>query len=521
MQPATVAIIVTLSLMKFAPSQGACEEGKTRLIAFPRVPTSRFLIGLAAALVIAFGLWRYLQAPSFWLDEAYIAAQLKQPSFHAIFARLEYGQYFPRLYLLALAGLRELLGYEIWVLRLLPFLLFIAGTLLWAYLLQKRTGAQILPALIAGGLLIGSGYWLDQAIQLKQYTFDVALALVPFAVSDAVLQRAFVEGKERTRLALFALPSLLSYTYPLAFGARLLGWYLEHGRLRGWKVRLSAVGLVATVTLMALAAIWLTDHRFNLQDKASYFSYWRDCILSSSLPHGAGATLRLLAKFLWGWHGRMPPVTAGMIGLQAIGIFAIAQRWKRRAAEETLWGSRSMGALVLLVGMVAASLLVHYPICAGRAMLFTQLQTQVLALEGAIWLLQNVRRAKLVNGLLWAFVAVLLFYSGRQFVRTAATEPDENLLPAVALIDRNQADSIWVHPCSVAQVRSLPDGLPVDRVIVDTKNRLPERGQRMWVVWTHLGSEDCQKQLADLRQRARSWQLIHEGAGRGLALAEF
>lgn len=78
------------------------------------------ILAAGAALLIAGGA-RYAYQPSFWLDEAFVAASLRNPSPHTIFARLEYGQHYPRIYLLCIALLRQAAGYHIWVLRLPPF----------------------------------------------------------------------------------------------------------------------------------------------------------------------------------------------------------------------------------------------------------------------------------------------------------------------------------------------------------------------------------------------------------------
>src|SRR5215216_1248061 len=137
---------------------------------------------MAAAAIIFAGAMRYAMQPSFWLDEAFVAVSLRSPTLHTIFSQLEYGQFFPRIYLLAIAALREFFGYTIWVLRLLPFLSFVLATLLWARLLAKRALVFAVLNLMAAALLIGASFWLDQAIQLKQYTFDVLLALIPFLI---------------------------------------------------------------------------------------------------------------------------------------------------------------------------------------------------------------------------------------------------------------------------------------------------------------------------------------------------
>jgi hypothetical protein len=499
----------------------ASQSRKSELIFNSQIAVSRLMVWLSAFALIAAGFIRYLHQPSFWLDEAFVAVSLKNPSLQTIFAQLEYGQYFPRIYFSAIAALREIFGYRIWSIRLLPFLSFVIATVLWAQLLLKRAASVFIAGLLSTAFLLGANYWLDQSIQLKQYTLDVLLALIPFLLSDEVYKETLAEGKRKWILVVLAIPCALSYTYPMSVGARLAGWYLDYGRKQSWRIRPSAIVIFVGAMALALSSIYVTDHRFNFQDRAAYYSYWSDCILGARLQEGMGSALRLLAKFLWGWHGRMPMVTALMAPLQIIGVYWIIRRWRNPAVEEenALWGSRSCGSLILLAGVVTASLLVNYPICAGRVTLFTQVHTQILALEGALFLWAFLKRGK-VKAILFSIIAgVLLFHSGREYVRFCRAESAENLHPILPLIDRAVADKVWVHPCSVAQVRALPEPLPVTDVMLTGK--LPKRAGKVWILWSHLGNETCQQELAEIKERASSWQIIHEGSGRGLALAEF
>lgn len=471
----------------------------------------------AALAVIIAGAVRYVAQPSFWLDEAFVAVSLREPSPHAIFAQLEYGQFFPRLYLASIAAIRELFGYSIWALRLLPFLCFIIATAFWARLLEKRARQFTSLALFSAALLVGASFWLDQAIQLKQYTFDVLFALVPFLIGDNFFKETFINGKRRVLLLALALGCLLSYTYPFALGARVLGWYLNQGRRAGWRVHPSTVFIFAISVAVALVGIWMTDHRFNLIDRPAYLAYWNDCILRSHFEHAP----RLIAKFLWGWHGRQPFVTAGMVPLQILGVYSVISRWKNaQATANDSWGSRSIGSLVLLIGMIFASALLGYPICAGRVTLFAQVHTQLLALEGALFVLTFWSRRKAPLAFLYVFLAILMFHSVRDYGRFVRAEAPENIRPMLSLIKPEVADSLWVHSCSVAQVRSLPDALPVEQIKPGTTGR-PPKGEKLWVLWTHLGAESCRRELEQIRNQARSWQMIHEGPDRGLALAEF
>ncbi|MBI3652187.1 MAG: hypothetical protein HY231_14295 [Acidobacteria bacterium] len=482
---------------------------------------AKFLMWLVVAALLIAGFLRFLQQPTFWLDEAFIAVSLKNPTLQTIFARLEYGQYFPRLYLLMLAAVREIFGYRIGVLRLLPFLFFVIGTWLWAKLLWKRAEGVFVVGLVSAALLLGATYWLDQAVQLKQYTFDVTLAVLPFLLGDEFYETAFAEGKNQKRLLLLALPCALSYTYPLSLGARFAGWYLQRGRRSGWRLRPSAFFRFAAAMALALVAIYVTDLRFNFQDRTAYLAYWNDCLLQAQLQQGVGKTARLLSKFLWRWHGRMPLVTAVLVPLQIIGVYGVIKRWKATDAnaEEKRWGSRSVGSLVLLIGVMAASALLNYPICAGRVLLFTQVHIQLLTLEGALFLWALIKSQKARAIVFALLIGILLFHAGREYLRFVRAEPAENLKPVLPLIEAAVSDTIWVHPCSVAQVRALPDALPAPVVMLDGK--IPASGTTVWILWTHLGDKHCQQALAEIKQKSRRWQVLHEGDGQGLALAEF
>jgi hypothetical protein len=480
------------------------------------------LIWVVAAVVVAGCAIRYSMQPTFWLDESFVAASLRDPTFDKVFAPLEYNQHFPRLYLSAIASLQMLFGYEIWSLRLLPFLCFIGGTLLMALLLARRSGTLWASAWLACLLLLGSSYWLHQAVQLKQYTFDVLLALIPFVISDRFYEESLAKSRYKTMLIILALPCLLSYSYPISLLARLAGWYVAYGRRRTWRLNMPAVSALAISASLSLAGIWLTDYRFNFRVFSSYQAYWGDCILSDRLADGLPAALKLIANFFWGWHGRMTMVTAGIAPLQVAGVYSIIRRWKRaRTSDDDAWGSRSVGSIILIGGLILANLLVNYPICAGRTTLFALIHFQILAIEGLIFASDRYRARRAARVTIVLFIAIVAFHMAREYVRFITSEPSENLHPVVRLINPDEANTVLVHSCSVAQVRALPYALPVGNVLYGSKSARPPVGEKVWVLWSHLGADYCQTELEQLRGSAKSWQTIHEGPGRGLALAEF
>jgi hypothetical protein len=498
-------------------------ENFSQFLSANRRIMNRTIIWGSAIFIIASCFIRYFQFPTFWLDEAWAAIPLKEPSLQTIFTRFDMGLYFPRIYMSVIAILREIFGYKIWSLRLLPTACFIFGTIFWLRLLAKRSSSFMSLNLLSGMLVLGSSFWLEQSIQLKQYTFDVVLALIPFLVSDASLREALSDGKKRGKLIALALPCALSYTYPIALFARLLGWYLYHGKRKTWRLNLSAVLLISIAVLLALSSIWITDYRYNLRDQTSYLGYWNDCIFHIS-DHPI-RSLRLIANFLWGWHhgSLLPLVVAGVAPLQALGAYRAVKRLSDKNALEadSDWGSRTLGSLCLLGGMIFASAIVSYPICTGRLVLFTQVHTQILIIEGALYIITFWNMRKFARGFLFGSIAVVVLYSTHRYIGFLKEKPPENLRPILSLIDPAASDTVWVHPCSEAQVKSLPDPLPVQQVITKTRNRLPEPGQRVWVLWTHLSDGLCKDSLEELRSDAKSWQVVHESSGRGLALAEY
>ena len=225
-----------------------------------------------------------------------------------------------------------------------------------------------------------------------------------------------------------------------------------------------------------------------------------------------------------------------MVILQMLGIYWVIKRWKAGdKTEDSSWGARSMGSIILLFGVILASGILNYPICGGRIVLFTQIHTQILALEGALFILSFRNRHKIARIILALFILTVLIYSGRVYIHYIRSESAENLMPLLSLINPDIANTIWVHPCSVAQVKALPEPLPVEQVLfgkeakdaklehrsTGTEIEAPQPGQKAWIIWTHLSGEFCRKPLEQIRNQARSWEMIHEGPDRGLALAEF
>jgi hypothetical protein len=487
--------------------------------------SGRSFIWAVAAAVVALGILRYYQAPSFRLDEAFIAVSVRSRSLQSIFAPLEFGQYFPRFYLAAIIISRNMLGYQVWVLRLLPTLSYVIGTLFWARLLAKRSGRRLIPGLLSAALLLGASFWQEEAIQLKQYTLDVLVAIIPFLLPDEYFKETLADGRRPVHLVLLAVPSLFSYTYPMALGARLCGWYLHEGRWRGWRLHLRGMAVLLIALILAFGIMWMSDYQFNLKNRGAYLTYWQNDLLKPRFKEGLGSGFSLIVNCLWGWHhGRFNFLVIALVApLQVLGVYGVIRRWKNREADpdHSDWGSRTMGSLVLLPGVILASALLDYPIAAGRLTLFTQVHTQLLAIEGTFFIVSSFGQRKLRLTYLYATVVIVSIYSGHRYLDMLGSEPKENIRPLLPLMKSEIADTVWVHPCSIAQVESLPDPLPVQNVLLETKRKQQEPNGRVWILWTNLSDDYCRQRMDEIRASASGWQVVDAGPGRGLALAEF
>jgi hypothetical protein len=494
-----------------------------------RVKPAFVAVLIAALALIAAAVIRYLEMPSFWLDEAFVAVALRNPSPDLISNRLEPdGTVFPRLYLSAIALVRHFTGYQIWSLRLPSLLFFIAATILWARLLIRVSSHRLILGILAGALLLGSVLWLSHGGQLKQYSLDVFVSLLPFAVPDQSLDQTLTQGKRKLTIVALAVPLLISYTYPYALAARLAGWYLYRVRWRGpraWKLSVPSLALFFAAAFGSIALLWFADLRFTWVERPAYTAYWSSCILGVTLKQGILPSLHVLEKFFWGWHRGLIILIAVVAPLQAIGLWSVFKGLTNSASSPASGtGSVLVGSVFVIGGLILASLLGIYPICADRITLFAQVHFQLLTIEGVSFILARWQTRPAVVAA--SVVATLLsFYAVRDYGRFVVAEPTENLRPLIRRIDSSISDRLWVHECSVAQVRSLPDRLPVSEVVLGNsspdRNLKVARGERIWVLWSHLGAEYCVRSLEQVKARAHSWQVVEERSGRGLALAEF
>ena len=476
----------------------------------------------AGLLVAAQGLRLYLLDGSYFHSEASVVLALEGQSALETFQGklLGGGQNFPRFYLLAVRGVRAVLGDSTLATRLLPQLFFLAATGLWAALLWRRFRER--PALVAlgGALLLAVPAWAIYGAAIKQYSFDAFCVLALFAVPERFFDEALGAGRRRRRLAAMVVPVFLSFTYGVALLARVLGWWAHRwrsesveGRERRWQLGVEPVSALLLAGGFALGSglLYATDVRHTLTQD-TLFTFWKQCTLSAS----PGETVPILEAAFFGlYDGRSEwlahqPLHAGLriallsafaLGAIRIGLGILGLG---RAAEPP-WGSRSAGCLAGTIGLVATSWVIDFPLCPGRLLLYALFFQQVVLLEGFATAADGLRAgAARIGGAGFGTAAAGLFVlclavlvAARAVEATqdlASRTPIEDVRQHLGKLETAPALPVIVTGCMERQIRALPEGLGDREVVIQELFRpndpLPP-GEEIWVIHSRFGPGIC------------------------------
>lgn len=484
---------------------------------------SLLVLPLCIAAVGAVGATQLAKDGSLWRDEASVAISLLELSPLELFGRLEGGQSFPRVVLLAIYGMKALFGYETLVLRALPFLFFALGTVGWMWLLFRRLRTEPLLLVAAGLLTIISGQWFIQAAMLKPYTFDVFAALIPFLLSESFYESTLGRGERRWRL--FALTALgaLSYPFAVVLLGRLAGWWVGRWTTQGIAVDRGAAATGTSGLLIFLGLVWLTDLRHTADLSVQLRNFWSGCVLGDPRTNAWTALNHL--SFAWydggttfARKGGLPSNLLLVVKLGfAAGILRLGASLLRprssRAASPPEWGSRSLGYAAVLCGLVLASVLFDYPICAGRLTLFVLLPLQIVTLEGFCW--ASLMLSRLPKGgwfaaaASFALVVAIAPTAHRDATRLMKASAPDDLRPALALIRERPDLPLVATSCTRKQIETLPERAALDTHFTGPP-RAPQNGLReaaaspeAWILF--VPEDRCKNEIRSLVIASSEW----------------
>jgi len=406
------------------------------------------LQGLAFTLLAVVGFSRYFRNASFWLDEAYIATNIKNHPVTDYFGPLDYTPTFPRIYLLLIKLCHFIGGYSTLVLRFFPFLFWLLASYLWLDFFRKKSKTTW-GFLFGAAMLFSSSEWLRQSANLKQYSLDVLLSLCVFI---------FLNRKTIASRLMLVASTLVSYTYPIPlFAAFVAKEKVFRGARFTRSFLLRCLGLLLVIAILRLV-LYQIDMKF--MSHSTLVNYWSASILGAHLhsPFTAG---RILFEFLFGWYRFSLPIFFQVL----VFLFLIIEAIKivldqKRAPVE------AAACLWILFGCIVSSLFLNLPIAPDRIVLFSLPFIQLLSLRGferfLAW--SSARSCVIVRSLAACLCLVFLFY-GAKNANGARRELIWQDLRPVRKTLLNDCSTLIVLESAVIQVKTLPEGLGDKKIV--------------------------------------------------------
>lgn len=353
---------------------------------------TRALVASLIVNAIVLCVSHYLSFRSLWLDEAFVAENLRMRSLPGLFSTLENGQLFPRAYLSAIWLLKSWIVYDLWTIRLLPLLFGIGAIFLWARVFWEEFSSQdALLAPLSISLFVTNHFIFYYAGELKQYTADLFWSAFCFWYARHALAPAFEKSRSIWTVAVigWGVPVLTSYTYP--FVAFAVGTWFALDRLRPFRIaaflRLAALGGFAAVMF---ALLYKFDASISAGGNINH--YWRDYyITGATFSQWVASAWVSMERVIGRWW--VFPATPFLTALGVLG--AIVSMRKNRGAALPFAG----GLLFLLVMALAA--LKQYPAEYGRMQLFFFPYAVAMIVAGVAFFLES--GAKVMR---WAGVAL-------------------------------------------------------------------------------------------------------------------
>jgi hypothetical protein len=343
----------------------------------PRAAPARAGVALTVALVLLGGGLRTAALATdrnLWIDESMLALNLVNRPPARLFDKLDWNQGAPVGFLLAVKASIGAFGASEWALRLVPFLLSVAGLAGFAVVARRLLPAG--GALLAIGLFAASPHLINYAAECKQYAGDAAFAIGLLTVSLGLLEGK--GGGPRWAGLAVAGAAVVWCSHPSVFVLGGIGTALlaraAVGRDRPTFV---AAALTVGAWLVSFAACYLICLK-QLGGNKYLTDYWAGHFMALP-PRGLGDLAWLVDHAVafftvpGGFGGSIVPLGGFAAALALVGLREFGrERWPLAVALSVPAG------LVLL-----ASGLHKYPV-GGRLMLFA-VPFAVLLVARGLW----------------------------------------------------------------------------------------------------------------------------------------
>ena len=483
-----------------------CTGVKLLLTHFSSRRTSAAALLLATALLGIYGIGR-----SLWLDEAWVANSVMEPSLSSMFYYPEWLQSTPPVFLLLVRAAVGIFGVSNAAFRIVPLALAVVGVAAMIAVSRRLMSAPF--ALLAAALLAFHPAAIEYSRTCKQYSAELAASAV-------ILFALVLYFEETTPRRFLWIVCVFVIAVPLAWSSVFL---LPGVVIAIWaRSGVRRAGLLAVIVGGLLAVLYFAFIRQNIAPQLRAF--W---IATAKTPS--------------------PGLIAALIFCAAAALRAVYRRnWPQIAA------------LLPCLLFAAADLLRLYP-AEPRSRLFLLpcflIAAAMTAEELFCWLIRMLpdrRRVLKLAGVLIALIVVGLgLDAGRKQLRDHRDLPEEDHEGAVSLLRRNVAprDVVLVHasvlegfrlyaamegwrdrhvvfgstggPCC-ARRNEMPKSSGAETVYADVDRMLPHGfSGRVWLLyssrrthWDYVGTDESKLWRTRLEQRgcaARGADIVLRG----------
>ena len=442
----------------------------------------------AAALLLAtLALGIYGISRSLWLDEAWVANSVLEPSIRGMFYYPEWLQSTPPLFLVLVRAAVGVFGASNFAFRLVPLLFAVAGIAAMIGVARRVLSAPF--ALLASALLAFHPTAIEYSRTCKQYSAELA-------ASAAILLVLVLYLKSPARRHFAWIVTAFVIALPLAW---------------------AAVFLFPGVAI----AVWARDGWKKAATLTAIFVGWLGILYAIFIRENVASQLRAF------WIATAKPLSPGLI---AVLIFcagaAVWAVWRRNWLQ--------IAALLACLLFAAADLLRLYP-AEPRSRLFLLPCFLIVAamIAEQLWnrLIRDRRWIGVAIGLL---VAGLGIDAGRKQIRDHRDRPEEDYQGAVEMLRQRvgPSDLLLVHasviegfrlywrdshaifgstgfPCCARGHNAMPKSSKTEAVLTDIDRMVP-RGYsgRVWLFysdrytqWRYVGRDESALWVDNLRRR--------------------
>ena len=448
-----------------------------------------------AALAVALRLRMMLVGRSLWLDETALALNICGRSFAGLLKPLDHDQAAPIGFLFLERAAVLAFGPNEVALRLFPFLASIASlVLIYRFCLENMGRWAAVVAVALAGVLPALFYYSGE---LKQYSSDVASALLILVLASGALRKGLTAGRAAA-LAISGM-AVVWISHPSVFVLAGVGTTLIVKGMIERRYRVASLAAAISACWLASFALEYVLFLKDLQSNNFLADYWESAFLK--FPPTSPKDLRVYPAVGFGlfealFHNAQADVDLSM----RMGVF-MAAAWMIGVVTLYRQGRRQLLALLVLplAFAVLASMLHKYPL-KSRLALFTAATTLPAIAAGIAGLMAAQDLTNRAIGAVLLLCALLLpTMQGAQF-----------------LIERPR-----LHDARSVLTRVALDWRPGDVVVVDRFSALPflyyrdfgrvDRLDRVTPTPTDLAlnePEDLVREIARWKGRPRVWFLF-------------